>query len=384
MKNEPQTISGKKKAKTKTTIQKSRTTTKKLRDNSQPVKRITSTTKQQTLHASFSVFDVNRLDLKPLLHIQVLERLGIDYTTDKDFNQSVLDLYNCIPGPVNINNFLPGATTGFVVNWIVNHFQTKPGTEFIINQGEKCITEYDVILCSDNGACIPVGYLEDIVKLDKEFHDALLFVFQYIYNHTHCEFMCIDDEFGLMDFIDEIREDSGWPEEDQEQCKQEMEQYVDGIVTQYYRMINEPLKKVTNKKLNEILNHLERIPALKIWFNKLIHFFNTDGSYNVHQFDFNYADPEGNDGTPIYYSQSVGFYWKQDFVFHEIDEILNQVANEVGIIEPSWSKTYTTDGIRGEIKDNQWPALFKNLMSEFNNIIVEQILKHYGLSAKKY
>ncbi len=387
MKNEPETILTKKKAKAKTSIQKVTTSTKKLRNNSNPVSKNTSATKQQTLSPSFSAFDVNRLDLQPLLHIQVLERLGINYQTDRDFNKTVLDLYNCIPGPVNINNFLSGATTGFVVNWILNHFKSNKDTYLCIDTDHssetKCITEYRIIDCPDDGACTPIGYLEDIAKLDKPFHDALLFVFQYINSKTNLQFMAIDDPFDLMSMLIDMHNDNSEGTEEDDEIVKNFEQYQSGIVHKYYKLINKSVK-YNFFKIEKTILTLNEIPLVSEWFQKLIDFFKTEGWYNVHQFGFNYTDVDYENGNPIEYSQTVGFYWKQDYVFHEIDSIMNQTCQEVGILDPTWSKSYTTHGVQGEIKDSNWPAQFKELMTEFNSNVITQILKHYGIDESKY
>lgn len=375
--HEPYTISWPKEKEIKI-LKGHKPTTNSLRNNI-PVNKTTQITKKTT--PSFSAFNLDRLNLQPKLYIEVAEKLGILSKHD-NFNAKVLEYYNCLPNKINLD-LTEDTQISEVLVAITNEVKRMihPKSEWkLLHEGDDkvSIVEYLEVSCNQEGACIPVGFLPDIKKKDIKAHDALIKLFQFIYQKTKVNFVGHDDEWGFFENVKEQLSDL----EDKEEfsiTQQSILSYTKGECLAYYRLI----KKQKHVVLSNELNFDTPIPELTNWIHKLRRLLDEE-YYPVHKFDFDYLDPYNEDGYSLMFSQYIGFYWKNDFVFKEFDEIYNQTAQQIGQVNPSWTKVYH-DGLQnGEIKDSLWPAKFHDLMSKFNVSVLPKILEYYDIDKKDY
>lgn len=340
---------------------------------------------QQQKTSNFQPFNLDLLNLQPKIYIEVAESLGI-MSKDEKFNDKVIEYYNCLPKKINLG-LTKDSKISEVLKDITNEFECikHPESNYMLihdDDSKTVIVEYLEVPCGEEGACIPIGYLPDIKKKSKEAHDALVKVFQFIYQRTRVNFIGHDDEYGWFEqMADNLMENhDDMPKEDIEANRAEINSYKKGgECYEYYHLI----KKGRNRVLSSELNFDTPIPELTNWIHHLRQLFAKE-YYPVHKFDFNYLDPNNEDGQALVYSQYIGFYWKQDYVFKDFDEMYNQTAQQIGLVEPSWVKTYGEGFQTGEIKDSQWPGQFHELMKEFNQTVLPQILKTYGISESEY
>jgi hypothetical protein len=355
--------------------------------------RIKETTPVKTL-PSFQQFNLDRLNIKPILYCEMVEMAGVENETQEELQSQIIDFYVCLPNKIDLK-LSANSKVSEIIKTIHKGFcdQKHPDSFFQIytdEYGEErlYIVEFIEVQCRQTGACIPLGYLPEIKKKDKEGHDALVKLFQIIHNKTNVNFVGFDCNWGLPDMAKENftgyfdKSDANWKEE-KAQARKEINAYKGkGIAKQYYDLI---CCQKTDWNISELALIYKYIPVseLTYWLNKMQGFL-ARKCYPVQQFDYNCEDPKEENGSMLKYSQYIGFYWKEDWLFKEIDSLYEQTAQQIGIVNPCWTKSYTIDGVNGEVSNDNWPALFERLMIEFNENVLPNILKHYDIPKEEY
>ena len=340
--------------------------------------------KEKLLPTTFRAFDVSFLKLKPLFALEISERLGIKDNISESFIRDISKFYRCLPNPRTLT-LIDSTPMSIVLNTIINEFVSikHPQSIWAIQSSnysdDFSLSESLIIDCSTDGDCITVSYLSKVRKKNKVDFMSLLSIYQFLSQQCSLNFTGIDEnEYYFKEQIIEMINDYEEPEKTK--AFKDLKAYEkNGLATKYYNLIHSR----TNVSIQDLLDITIPIPELLSWIKTLVNLDITEGMYHVQNFDYNYEDSNEENGQMVRYSNYVGFYWEEDSVFNEIDSMYEASAQQVGILNPSWSITYTENGQFGEIIDSEWPSKFHKLLTQFNNIVLPKILTYYGLTKIK-
>lgn len=232
----------------------------------------------------------------------------------------------------------------FVKN-IYNTIQSQCTADksMIVDQNDEfLIVEYTEVPIKnyDSGQMMDIEFIRRCN--DKNLRNALYCTVSYIANKTSCNYIDRNDsmhyDYAMETLMQELENDS--------EKKEEIEMWLNthGIKGELFLFSNAINKlNPSAKQLETIAKKIKKTyPVIYQWIVKAIKIGEQNNT--VYDFDLNPDDYFNDNGAPLMYSDTIGFFWHPDDILFQIfSDYVQCSANEVGETAPYCYGLYGID-----------------------------------------
>ena len=351
------------------------------------------------LNPAFQRLRLDSLTKRSFQEIDPHFEAAMSYDKAQELHHEISDRWECVKNNTKRKfkeNFSKSDTLNDAMDFVLNCFNKikSPNSDYIFYQYEKKwqIVEYHETICGNgtNGAAIPINFFPALKKKDKPLYRLLADTFHIMAVKTNMDSSTIGGGGEYEDFgaerIDEIvcSTEGEFDKEEIALAKKYRASHIKGNIKKSFDEILVPRKIYWDTMESEIIPKEFSIPEAAKWAKEMLSFLKKE-SHHLKEFDFHLEDPMHEDGFPVFYSQTLGFYWHQNDIFHcEVNSMLNCNAQEHGVANPVEYVIWDNRAKRGELTGTKWPLEFYKLCEKFNNKIEPLITEKYGITDGNY